>query len=89
MRVIWPPATVREVWRIHDYIRDFNPRAAAHLADRLFQAGASLSTDPHRGRPVYGTSLRELLIVYPYIIRYEVVGGEVHILRIRHGMRLQ
>jgi plasmid stabilization system protein ParE len=80
---------VHEVWRIHEYIRGFNPRGAAHLAERLLLAGASLSKDPHRGRPVPGTGLRELLIVYPYIIRYEIVGGEVHILRIRHGMRLQ
>jgi len=29
------------------------------------------------------------VIVYPYIIRYEIVGDEVHTLRIRHGMRLQ
>jgi len=60
-----------------------------HLVDRLFQAGANLSTNPYRGRPVPGTELRELLIVYPYIIRYRVAGDVVRILRVRHGMRLR
>jgi toxin ParE1/3/4 len=38
------------------------------------------------GRPV-GDNLRELTVVYPYIIRYEVLGNDVTILRVRHGMR--
>src|SRR5579862_2766391 len=88
LRVVWAPKTVREVARIHDYIAPFNPRAAAHLADQLFEAGNSLAFNPNRGRPVPGKPWRELVIVYPYIIRYQVVGDVVRILRVRHGMRL-
>jgi len=88
-RVIWAPNAVREVWRIHDYIASFNPRAAAHLADQLIEAGRNLASNPHRGRPAPGKSWRELVVVYPYIIRYQVVGEVVRILRVRHGMRLQ
>lgn len=88
-KVVWAPNTVREISRIHDYIAPFNPRAAAHLAEKLFEAGASLALQPDRGRPVPSKPWRELVIVYPYIIRYQVVGDVVRILRVRHGMRRQ
>ena len=87
--VVWAPNAVREVWRIYDYIAPFNPRAAAHLAEQLFGAGGRLASNPNRGRPVPGKPWRELVVVYPYIIRYQVVGEVVRILRVRHGMRLQ
>jgi plasmid stabilization system protein ParE len=51
-------------------------------------AGDGLVNLPRRGRPV-GGNVRELTTVYPYIIRYEISGDEVHILRVRHGMRRQ
>ncbi len=88
MRVIWSPSSLREVSRIYDYVADFNPRAAAHLAEKLIEAGDGLVTFPHRGRPVPGTPLRELVVVYPYIIRYRIAEDAVYILRVRHGMRL-
>jgi hypothetical protein len=31
--------------------------------------------------------MRELVAVHPYIIRYEVIGDWVQVLRIRHGSR--
>lgn len=87
-RVVWAPRTVRDVARIHDYIAAFNPRAAADLAGRLLEVGDSLAQHPGRGRPVPGTPWRELVIVYPYIIRYQITGDVVRIVRVRHGMRL-
>ena len=88
-KVVWAPNAIREIRRIHDYISPINPRAAAHLAEKLFDTGQSLASNPNRGRPVAGRPWRELVIVYPYIIRYQVVGDVVRILRVRHGMRLQ
>ncbi len=87
MQVIWSPAALREISQIHSYIAQFNPRAAAKLAEELLAAGDSLVTFPNRGRPVPGTALRELTVVYPYIIRYRAEDDHVRILRVRHGRR--
>ena len=57
------------------------------MAEALFKAGNSLEHFPHRGRPVRGTAMRELLTVSPYIIRYRIAGEEVLILRVRHSAR--
>jgi toxin ParE1/3/4 len=70
-----------------DYLYDFNPQAARHLAEALLTAGDSLVNFPHRGGPVSGTNMRELLSVSPYIIRYRVERDDVKILRVRHGAR--
>ena len=68
----------------YDYLMDFNPRAAIHLAESLLEAGDSLNNFPHRGRLVRGTGMRELVTVSPYIIRYRVTADTVIILRVRH-----
>jgi toxin ParE1/3/4 len=88
VRVIWSPSALAEIGHIYDYVADFNPSAAADLAAALLVAGDALVNLPRRGRSV-GGNLRELTSVYPYIIRYEIRGDEVHILRVRHGMRRQ
>ena len=87
MRVVWTRTALRGVWRAYDYIVDFNPQAAAHMADALFAAGDSLVNFPHRGRLVPNTTMRELVTVSPYIIRYRIAGDDVVILRVRHSAR--
>ena len=88
VRVVWSPSALAETGHIYDYVADFNPLAAGDLATALLAAGNSLVDLSERGRRV-GDNLRELTTVYPYIIRYEIRGEEVHILRVRHGMRRQ
>jgi plasmid stabilization system protein ParE len=39
------------MWPAYDYIHDFNPPAAARMADALVKAGDNLVNFPHRGRP--------------------------------------
>jgi toxin ParE1/3/4 len=84
MQVIWSPASLSDIGRAYNYIVDFNPRAAAELARRLKEAGNALSDFPERGRPI-GGGRRELLVIWPYAIRYRITGRRVQILRVRHG----
>ena len=86
MRVAWSPSALQDILNIYNYVANYNPGAASALIDALLYAGDSLVNLPHRGRPV-GDNLRQLTAVYPYIIRYEVLGNDVTILRVRHGMR--
>lgn len=84
--VIWSGEARTNLVAIRDYIGQFNPLAAQRLANRLVALADSLDEFAERGRPV-GRGLRELTVVWPYIIRYRVTEDTVIILRIRHGAR--
>ncbi len=85
--VFWTEAALANLRAIRAYIEQFNPAAAARVADAPVAAGTSLASHSHRGRPVPTTRMREIVTAYPYIIRYRVTGTTVVILRIRHTAR--
>ena len=86
--VVWSDTPLVQVDVIGAYFEQFNPKAAGEVAVALIAAGSSLGHFPHRGRPVPGTAMRELMIAsYPYIIRYRIVRDTVRILRVRHTSR--
>jgi addiction module RelE/StbE family toxin len=87
MQVVWTATALRGLLRTYDYLSDFNPIAATQVIRALREAGESLAQFPYRGRPVAGTTMREAVTAYPYIIRYRVDGSRVLILRIRHTSR--
>ena len=87
MRVLWTEAALDAIEQAYEYLYKFNPRAAMHVAETIRAEGDSLVNFPHRGRPVQGTTMRELVTSYPYVIRYRVEGDEVVILRVRHTSR--
>lgn len=59
--------------------------AGHELALALFTAGESLRTFPNRGRHGRVAGTRELVVVHPYVISYEVTPDAVLILNIIHG----
>lgn len=85
-QIVWTNSALADLQGIRDYIAQFNPTAARHMAARLIAAGNSLATLSERGRPAAQDN-RELVAVWPYVIRYRIVGDEVVILRVRHGKR--
>ncbi|MHB8287091.1 MAG: type II toxin-antitoxin system RelE/ParE family toxin [Caulobacteraceae bacterium] len=69
--VIWSSRSRRDLEAIRLYIGRDAPLAARRLSIQFFAAGESLATMPDRGRHV-GGGVRELTIIYPYVIRYLV-----------------
>ena len=85
-QVIWSGSALEEIALIRYYIAQFDPTAANRLANKLQDAGDRLENFPRRGRAL-GGGVRQLSLIWPYVIPYEIVGDEVHILRVRHGAR--
>ncbi len=83
-RVIWSPRAIRDLAGIRAYIGQFAPLAGQRFTARLVGVVESLAQHPDRGRPV-GDNVRELTVVRPYLVLYEVKGDRVHVLHIRHG----
>jgi addiction module RelE/StbE family toxin len=86
-QVVWARRALADLTAIRDYIGQFSPLAAQRMALRLRSAAESLAEHPERGRLATAT-LRELVAVPPYVIRYYVGDGVVTIIRIRHAARL-
>lgn len=83
-RVTWTDQSIADLMGHVAYIDQFNPIAGNNMAARLMTAGNSLATFPKRGR-ARPDGHRELAIVHPYILVYEIMGEDVRILRIWHG----
>jgi plasmid stabilization system protein ParE len=85
-RIVWSDEAIDNFEAIVSYISVVNPAAAARIAQRLLALADSLAEFPNRGRPgPAGT--REMTIVPPYILRYNVHEERVLILQIWHGAR--
>ena len=82
--VIWTEQALAHLQAIREYIEQFNPQAASHVAHALKAAGDGLAHFPRRGRPVPKTGFRELVTAYRYIVRYYVDENKIVILRVRH-----
>ena len=84
--VIWSERARNDLEEIADYISLSNPDAAQVLSDKVFAATNNLSDFPRLGREV--PEVREHLedcreiIVMPCRVIYQVVKGDVHILRV-------
>ena len=88
-RVIWTPAALGDVERLHDFLKDKNP-PAARRAVRAIREGLDLLADqPQVGRPVENMEpeFREWLISFGdsgYVALYHFNGEDAVILAVRH-----
>jgi toxin ParE1/3/4 len=89
VRVLWRAEAREDRRRIFSYLAERNPVAAARLNEALILAADSLATFPLRGRRGRAAGTRELVVVSPYLLVYEVedAADVVRILSVWHGAR--
>jgi len=88
-RVIWTPAALGDVERLHDFLKDKNPLAARRAVRAIREGLGLLADQPQVGRPVENMEpeFREWLISFGdsgYVALYRFDGEEAVILAVRH-----
>ncbi|NOQ45844.1 MAG: type II toxin-antitoxin system RelE/ParE family toxin [Desulfobulbaceae bacterium] len=86
MKLQFSRAAVNDLIRLREFIAEHNPTAAQRISKRLRGAIQNLVDTPRIGRPVENMAgeTREL-IFGRYVVRYEVRGNTLYILRVWHG----
>ncbi|MBI3624040.1 type II toxin-antitoxin system RelE/ParE family toxin [Candidatus Saccharibacteria bacterium] len=72
--VKWLPEALADIERLHSFLNDKDPEAAARAARAILQGARLLKTTPHIGRPMPDeTSRREQFVAFgagAYVLRY-------------------
>ena len=87
MKVRWASQALGDLARLHAFLREENPQAAANVVKTITRGVGGLRDHPRLGMALGGFEAREVrrLIVGQYELRYEVIESEtVAVLRLWH-----
>lgn len=89
-KIKWLREALADVERLHAFLKDKNPQAAARAARAILEGAELLSRSPNIGRPMEDeTERRELFISFAggaYVLRYKQENdGTVIIIRVWHS----
>ena len=87
MKISWSSAAQSDLGRLHDFLAGHDLDAADEALNILIEAPEVLLDFPRRGPRLSRYQSQEIreLRVGNYILRYELVGVEIRILRLFHG----
>ena len=89
-RLIWSAAALRDVARLHGFLKAKNPEAASRAVGVIRENVKILARHPEIGRPVddMEPEFRDWLMEFGdggYIARYHFDGRDVVVLAVRHS----
>lgn len=87
MRIIWAPGAWADLDRLHAFLAEHDLDAADEVFSRLGKAPEELLSFPRRGARLSEfepCEVREFRIGR-YLLRYQLVGAEIYVLRFFHG----
>ncbi|HET9069011.1 MAG TPA: type II toxin-antitoxin system RelE/ParE family toxin [Amaricoccus sp.] len=88
-RLIWSPAALRDVQRLHRFLAPKSPAAAARAVRAIREGMRIIEAQPRAGRPVdrMDPEYREWLIGFGesgYLVLYRLEGEAAVVLAVRH-----
>ncbi|NGM48551.1 type II toxin-antitoxin system RelE/ParE family toxin [Caulobacter sp. 602-2] len=88
MRLVWTGKAASDLARLHAFLADVNPRAAARTARELVAAPKRLLDAPRLGERLEEFSPREVrrLVIGGYELRYELTTTTIFVLRLWHTL---
>ncbi|RTE86722.1 MULTISPECIES: type II toxin-antitoxin system RelE/ParE family toxin [Gammaproteobacteria] len=87
MDLFWTYAAIGDRENIYNYIESRNPTAAINLDDLFSESCVKLIENPHIGREGRVKATRELVVHRNYMLVYQLVSDQIHILRILHSKK--
>ena len=87
MRIVWSIAAWADIDRLHAFLAEHDLNAADAAFDLLAKAPESLFDFPRRGARLSAYKRREVreFRVGSYLLRYELAGGDIYVLRFFHA----
>ncbi len=88
--MIWLPEALEDIERLHDFLKEKSPQAAARAAKAIVDGARILEGAPEAGRPMNDeTERRELFVRFgagAYVLRYRLdAAGTVVVIRVWHS----
>ncbi|HIJ61570.1 MAG TPA: type II toxin-antitoxin system RelE/ParE family toxin [Rhodospirillaceae bacterium] len=88
-RLIWSPLALRDIARLHAFLKAKNREAASRAVREIRESVKILAAHPEIGRPVddMEPEFRDWLIEFGgsgYVARYHYDGRDVVVLAVRH-----
>jgi plasmid stabilization system protein ParE len=89
-KIKWRARALADIERLHAFLKDKNPDAAARAVAAILKGANLLKSSPRIGRPMPdGTGRREWLITFgagTYVLRYMIEDDEIPvIIRVWHN----
>ncbi len=82
----WTSAALGDIGRLHSFLHEKNPEAAAQVVQNLTSAPEILLSNPRIGEKLFDFEPEEIrrLLVGQYEIRYQITQSKITIIRIWH-----
>lgn len=86
MKLHWTQRAFADLQRLHDFLAESDPLAAALTVDRLSAAPDGLLLQPRQGQRLKAYTPREVrrLLVGPYELHYQIVRDQLRVLSVWH-----